>query len=75
MSNDAFLKIKWAGWVIVATVGLSMGAWFAGEVAANGKQIAANGKQIAVIEERQHNQYQQLREDIAELKRLVGQAP
>jgi hypothetical protein len=58
-------KIKWAGWVILGAVAFSFCGWISGEV-------VANGKAIAVIEERQHSQYEQLRDDIAELKRLIA---
>ena len=52
-------KLKWIGWLILGSLLLTLSAWFAGEV-------VANGRKIVVLEERQRTQYLQLREDFAE---------
>ena len=68
MSNADLQKIKWAGWIILGAVAFSFCGWISGEV-------VANGQRIAVIEERQRSQFEQLREDIGELKKLLAARP
>jgi hypothetical protein len=65
MTRDSLDKLKWAGWLIVGAVGLTMCGWFA-------STVVANSRGLAVVEERQQSQYERLREDIAELKKLVA---
>lgn len=65
MSHADLQKIKWAGWIILGAVAFSFCGWISGEV-------VANGQRIAVVEERQRSQFEQLREDIGELKKLLA---
>ena len=65
MSNADMQKIKWAGWIILGAVAFAFCGWISGEV-------VANGQRIAVVEERQRSQFEQLREDIGELKKLLA---
>ena len=66
MSRDDLQKIKWAGWIALAAVAFAWAAWLS-------RTAIANTNTTAVIEERQRTQYDTLREDIAELKRLVSE--
>jgi len=65
MTRETLDRIKWAGWLIVASVGITMGTWMCASV-------VANSQGLAVIKERQQSQYEQLREDIADLRSLVA---
>ena len=49
----------------LGAVAFAFCGWISGEV-------VANGQRIAVVEERQRSQFEQLREDIGELKKLLA---
>ncbi|MEQ9407726.1 MAG: hypothetical protein RIK87_08355 [Fuerstiella sp.] len=57
-------RIKWSGWALAGTVFLCWASWLS-------LLAIANSNTAAVIEERQERQYEQLREDIAEVKLLL----
>ena len=57
-------RIKWGGWALLATIALCWASWLS-------LVAIANSNATAVIEERQKTQYEQLRDDIAELKTLL----
>ena len=65
MSRDDIQKIKWAGWLALAAVGMAWASWLS-------SLAVANMRATAVFEERQKTQYVQLREDIAELKSILA---
>ena len=53
-------RIKWFGWVALGAIVLSWAGW-----------VSLRSIATHVIEERQESHYQQLREDISELKSLI----
>lgn len=64
MSDDDLQRIKWAGWTVAGMVMAAWGGWIS---------LVAIATQAGLgrTEERQQNQYQQLRDDVAELKALI----
>lgn len=63
-STDDLQRIKWAGWSVVAVVLLGWSSWVS-------LVAIATQSGLGRTEERQANQYQQLRDDMAELKALI----
>lgn len=68
LSRDDLQRIKWAGWGLAAVILCAWAGWVS-------LLAIANSTGLARTEERQTNQYQQLREDIAEVKTLVKPSP
>lgn len=64
LSEDEVSRLRWFGWSVA---GVLLAAW-AGWISL---LALANGTAITRTEERQQNQYQQLREDLAEIKTIL----
>lgn len=64
LTEDDLQRIKWAGWAFVGIVCIGWSGWIS---------LLAISTQASLgrTEERQSNQYEQLRDDVAELKALI----
>ena len=58
--DEAISRIRWLGWVALGAFAVPFLIW-----------LSTRAVQTYVIEERQQQQYEQLREDIAEVKELL----
>ena len=57
-------ELKRAGWKVAAALLMAWAGWLS-------LSVLANTETVGRVEERQQNQFQQLRDDIAEIKELI----
>ena len=57
-------RLRWAGWIVAGTVAVAWAGWLS-------LLAIDNSTRVSVVRDRQQSQYDQLREDIAEIKVMI----